>query len=261
MLEVRRSGFYAWCKRKPSKHSQEDMRLSIAVKAAFKEYGGHYGSPRLAPAVGAGRHRVARLMREQKLRARQRRRFAKTTNSAHSLAIAPNLLARNFTASAPDRAWVTDVTYLPTREGWLYLAIVLDLFSRRVVGWGMSNRNDEELTMSALQLAIDLRRPAAGLLHHSDRGVTYASGGYQGLLAKHHMLCSMSRKGNCWDNAVAESFFSTLEFECSRGEIFASRAEARRLVREYILGFYNPTRLHSTLGYKSPMDFERAAAA
>jgi transposase InsO family protein len=155
--------------------------------------------------------------------------------------------------------WVADVTYLPTLEGWLYLAVVLDLFSRCIVGWAMSDHNDEALTLAALQMAIDQRQPAPGLMHHSDRGTTYASGEYQDRLAKHGFVCSMSRKGNCWDNAVAESFFSTLDIECENGEMFSSKSAARREVTEYILCFYNSTRLHSTLGYMSPMEFERAA--
>jgi transposase InsO family protein len=160
---------------------------------------------------------------------------------------------------APDRAWAADVTYVPTREGWLYLAVLLDLYSRRVVGWAMSERNDEALTLSALQMALDQRRPSPGLVHHSDRGTTYASGTYQDVLATHGLVCSMSRKGDCWDNAVVESFFSTLKFECGDGDPFPSRTAARREMADYILTFYNPSRLHSYLGYRSPMEFERAA--
>jgi len=151
------------------------------------------------------------------------------------------------------------VTYLPTGEGWLFLAVLLDLYSRRVVGWALSERNDEALTLSALQMALDQRRPATGLVHHSDRGTTYASGEYQDVLARHGLVCSMSRKGDCWDNAVVESFFSTLDIECAGERPFSTRSAARREVYDYILSFYNPTRLHSTLGYRSPMEFERAA--
>ena len=197
-------------------------------------------------------------MREQQLQARPRRKFVVTTDSDHSLPTPPNLLARHFRAESPDRVWAADVTYLPTREGWLYLAVVLDLYSRRVVGWAMSERNDEELTLVALQMALDQRRPAPGLVHHSDRGATYASGEYQDVLARHGITCSMSRAGDCWDNAVVESFFSTLDSECEHADLFPSRTAARRLVADYILGFYNPTRLHSYLGYVSPMEFERA---
>jgi transposase InsO family protein len=169
------------------------------------------------------------------------------------------LLDRDFTTSAPDRVWAGDVTFLPTGEGWLYLAVLLDLYSRRVVGWAMSERNDEALTLSALEMALAQRDPEPGLIHHSDRGTTYASGEYQDVLAKRSIRCSMSRKGDCWDNAVVESFFSSLDFECAEHETFSSRAAARRAVTEYILTFYNPTRLHSTLGYVSPMEYERAA--
>jgi transposase InsO family protein len=198
-------------------------------------------------------------MREQQLQARPRRKFVNTTDSRHDLPTPPNLLDRKFTVEQPNRVWVGDVTFLPTAEGWLYLAVLLDLHSRRVVGWAMSERNDENLTLAALRMAIDQRQPPPGLLHHTDRGTTYASGRYQDELAAHGMVCSMSRKGNCWDNAVAESFFSTLDIECANQRPFSSRRAARREVIEYILGFYNPTRLHSSLGYMSPMEFERAA--
>jgi putative transposase len=264
VLRVGRSGYYAWLERDESKHSKDDRRLAVEIRAVFAEKKKRYGSPRVyrelrTKGVCVGRHRVARLMSEQKLRARPRRKFVKTTESNHGLPTPPNLLDRKFTVEEPDRVWAADVTYLPTLEGWLYLAVVLDLFSRLVVGWALSEHNDEALTLAALQMAIDQRQPAPGLMHHSDRGTTYASGEYQDRLAKHGFVCSMSRKGNCWDNAVVESFFSTLDIECENGEMFSSRSAARREVTEYILGFYNPTRLHSSLGYMSPMEFERAA--
>jgi transposase InsO family protein len=264
VLRVRRSGFYAWLGRDESARAITDRRLSVEICAVFEEHKGKYGSPRVhrelrRRGTRVCRHRIARLMRERKLRARPRRRFVRTTDSAHSLPTAPNLLARNFQVAARDRVWAADVTYLPTREGWLYLAVVLDLYSRRVVGWAFSEHNDEQLTLSALRLAVEQRRPKPGLLHHSDRGSTYASGTYQDVLARHGFACSMSRKGNCWDNAVVESFFSTLDIECGNQEVFSSRAEARRQVLQYILGYYNPNRLHSFLGYHSPMEFERAA--
>jgi transposase InsO family protein len=265
VLRVRRSGFYAWLGRdNRSARAQADQQIGLVVRAVFQEHKSRYGSPRIHHELRKRgkrvcRHRIARLMREQELRARPRRNFVRTTNSTHSLPTAPNLLARNFKVEAPDRVWAGDVTYLPTREGWFYLAVLLDLYSRRVVGWALSERNDEALTLSALQRALEQRQPAPGLVHHSDRGTTYASGTYQDVLAQHAIVCSMSRKGNCWDNAVVESFFSTLDIECGNQETFPSRAEARRQVVEYILGFYNPTRLHSYLGYQSPMEFERAA--
>ncbi len=259
VLKVQRSGYYAWCAREESKHERDDRKLAVEIKALFSEYRKRYGSPRicreLKPKVC--RHRVARLMREHGLQARPRKKFVHTTDSAHPFETPPNILNRNFKVDAPNRVWAADVTYLPTKEGWFYLAVVLDLYSRMVVGWAMAERNDEELTMAALKIAIDQRRPEPKLLHHSDRGTTYASGGYQDLLAKHDMICSMSRKGNCWDNAVVESFFSTLDIECARQETFVSREAARREVMQYILGFYNPKRLHSSLGYMSPMEFER----
>lgn len=263
VLRVRRSGFYAWLGRDESTRALEDKRLAVEVHAVFKEHKRRYGSPRVCRELRnrgkrVCRHRVARLMREQQLQARPRRKFVATTDSSHTLPTPPNLLARDFHADAPDRVWAGDVTYLPTREGWLYLAVLLDLYSRRVVGWAMSEHNDEALTLAALQMALDQRRPAPGLVHHSDRGATYASCEYQDVLAKHGAVCSMSRKGDCWDNAVVESFFSTLDTECEDAELFPSRNAARRLVADYILGFYNPTRLHSYLGYVSPMEFERA---
>jgi transposase InsO family protein len=264
VLRVRRSGFYAWLGRDVSERVKADRQLSVEISAIFEEHRKRYGSPRVHRELRRRgrrvcRHRIARLMRERKLRARPGRRFVRTTDSAHCLPTARNLLARNFTTKAPNRVWAADVTYLPTREGWLYLAVLLDLYSRRVVGWAFSEQNDEELTLSALHMALEQRRPKPGLLHHSDRGTTYASGTYQDVLARHRIVCSMSRKGNCWDNAVVESFFSTLDIECGNQGIFSSRAEARRQVLEYLLGFYNPIRLHSSLGYRSPMEFERGA--
>jgi len=264
VLKVARSGYYAWLTREESTHAKEDRMLAVEVRAVFKEFKRRYGSPRVRRELRNNgrhvcRHRVARLMREEGLCARPRRKFVRTTNSNHGLSTPPNVLVRDFTAGAPDRVWAGDVTYLPTREGWLFLAVLLDLYSRRVVGWAMSEHNDEALTLSALQMALDQRQPEPGLVHHSDRGTTYASGEYQDVLAQRGIVCSMSRKGDCWDNAVVESFFSTLEFECARGEVFSSRSAGRQEVTEYILGFYNPRRLHSYLGYMSPMEFERAA--
>jgi transposase InsO family protein len=263
-MQVRTSGYYAWRHRAESPRASVDQQLVVEINALFKQYKGRYGSPRIVRELRSDgrpvcRHRVARLMREQKLRARPRRRFCKTTDSNHGEPIAENLLGRNFEVPEPDKVWAGDVTYLPTHEGWLYLAVMLDLYSRRVVGWAMSEHNDEALTLAALQMALDQRQPEPGLLHHTDRGSTYASCTYQDVLAQNDIICSMSRKGNCWDNAVVESFFSTLDIECANQQPFRSRAEARRAVTEYVLGFYNPTRLHSYLGFMSPMEFERAA--
>jgi putative transposase len=265
VLHVQRSGYYAWLGRGESARIKDDRVLGVEVAALFAEFKKRYGSPRVRRELRnrgrrVCRHRVARLMREQRLRARARRRFVRTTYSTPGQPTAPNVLDRNFKTEARDRVWAGDVTYLPTREGWLYLAVLLDLYSRRVVGWAMSEHNDEALTLAALRMAIEQRQPEPGLVHHSDRGTTYTSGAYQDELSKHGFVCSMSRKGNCWDNAVVESFFSSLDIECENGEMFASRTAARREVTDYILGFYNPTRLHSTLGYMSPMEYERAAA-
>lgn len=265
VLHVRRSGYYAWLRREESTRAKDNRLLAVEIAAVFAESKNRYGSPRIHRELRKRgrrvcRHRIARMMRKKQLRARARRKFVLTTQSNPGLPTAPNILDRNFAPVAPDRVWAGDVTYLPTREGWLYLAVLLDLYSRRVIGWAMSERNDEALTLAALRMAIEQRQPGKGVMHHSDRGTTYASGAYQDELAKHSFVCSMSRKGNCWDNAVVESFFSSLDIECENGDMFASRAAARREVTEYILGFYNPTRLHSTLGYLSPMEYERAAA-
>jgi putative transposase len=264
VMRVRRSGFYAWLAREEPARAIRDRQLTVQIRTIFAETKQRYGSPRVHRELqnrGARvcRHRIARLMREQGLQARPRRRFVNTTDSKHSLPTPPNVLDRDFSAAAPNRVWAGDVTYLRTLEGWFYLAVLLDLYSRRVVGWAMSERNDEALTLSALHMALDQRQPEPGLIHHTDRGTTYASGTYQDVLSQHGIVCSMSRKGNCWDNAVAESFFSTLDFECGTQLPFSSRAVARREVTKYILTFYNPTRLHSSLGYRSPMEYERAA--
>jgi putative transposase len=260
VLQVRTSGFYAWRSREVSEREKTNLQLAVEVAASFKQFKGRYGSPRIHRELHVCRHLVARLMREQGLRARPRRRFCKTTDSDHTWKTPKNLLGRNFEVPEPDRVWAGDVTYLRTNEGWLYLAVLLDLYSRRVIGWATSAQNDEKLTLAALHMAVEQRQPEPGLLHHSDRGTTYASGAYQDALEQSGFICSMSRKGNCWDNAVVESFFSTLDFECGDQRSFPDRATAHRAVADYILGFYNPTRLHSYLGYRSPMEFEREAA-
>ena len=221
-----------------------------------------YGSPRVHETlIGLGvrtsRKRVARLMRTHDLRARRRRKFRRTTDSNHKLPVAENLLDRQFTAKRPDQVWVGDITYIPTLEGWLYLAVLLDLHSRRVVGWSMRENLQRQLCLDALEMAIEARRPEPGLMHHSDRGSQYASGDYQDRLKDNAIVCSMSRKGECWDNAVAESFFSTLKTELVEEENYATRDEARRSIFDYLEVFYNRQRLHSTLGYKSPVAFEK----
>ena len=261
VLGVSRSGYYAWHQRPPAERALADQSLTLEVAAIHAESRGRYGSPRVHAELRGrgqrlGRKRVARLMRMAGLRARERRRFRCTTDSGHGMAIKGNLLARRFAVSAPNTGWVTDITYLWTLEGWLYLAVILDLFSRRVVGWTLSERLERRLALDALGMALTQRQPSDGLLHHSDRGSQYASHEYQQLLTQHGILSSMSRKGNCWDNAVAESFFATLKLELVYQTQWRTRQEARSAVFEYIELFYNRKRRHSALGYLCPDDFE-----
>ena len=264
-LKVSPSGFYAWCRRGLSRRAQEDAALKVEIRASHAASTKTYGSPRILEDLKAngrrvGRKRVARLMREEGIEGQRKRRFRTTTDSRHSHPVAPNHLARSFTTSAPNKIWVSDITYIWTRQGWTYLAAILDLFSRRVVGWSVDSRVDQGLALDALDMALKNRRPESGLLHHSDRGVQYAGGDYQSLLRDNGIDCSMSRKGDCWDNAVAESFFSTLKAELVHRTDFVSRSHARASVFEYIETFYNPRRRHSALGYLSPVDYEHPAA-
>jgi transposase InsO family protein len=266
VLAVSCSGFYAWCRRGASARAREDAVLKVAVRAAHGASGKRYGSPRIHAELKANDHRVARkrvarLMREEGIAGQRKRRFRVTTDSRHSHPIAPNVLQRNFTAPSPNKVWVADITYIWTREGWTYLAALLDLHSRRVVGWSMDSRLDRSLALDALGMALKTRRPEPGLVHHSDRGVQYASTEYRRQLRRRGVVCSMSRKGDCWDNAVVESFFSTLKTERVHHRLYRSRDEARRDVFEYIEVFYNRVRLHSTLGYLSPAQFESKALA
>ena len=261
LLAVSPSGFYAAQGRPRSPHGASRRQARGAGGEAHAASKGRYGSPRVHAELKAagervGRKRVARLMREKKLAARTRRRFRTTTDSKHDFPIAPNVLDWDFTASAPDRAWVTDITFLWTAQGWLYLAAILDLFSRRVVGWATSQNVDRHLALAALDTALARRRPAAGLVHHSDRGSTYASTDYRKTLDARGLECSMSRKGDCWDNAVAESFFSTLKRELEGIDDFESRAGATLSIGDYIDGFYNIQRRHSAINYTSPIEFE-----
>jgi putative transposase len=265
-LEVSRSGFYAWLGRGESNRAGEDLRLTVLIREEHAKSRGTYGAPRIHAALRkrgerCGLHRVERLMQEAGIRSKMRRKFVRTTNSKHPHPIAPNLLDRQFKVDAANQVWVSDITYIATDEGWLFLASTLDLFSRKVVGWAMSESMLASLVESALQRAIDLRSPPAGLLHHSDRGVQYAAHAFQGLLERHGIVCSMSRKGNCYDNAVKESFFHTLKTELCDHEHYRTRAEARASVFEFIEVFYNRTRLHSTLGYCSPAEFEAQRVA
>jgi putative transposase len=264
-LDVSRAGFYAWQGRPLAPRAQADERLGLEITTIHAESRQRYGSPRIhAELRERGHHtsrkRVARLMRHHGLAARRRRRYRVTTDSRHPFPVAPNVLARQFAQAAPDRAWVTDITYIPTGEGWLYLAVILDLCSRFVVGWAMSERITRALTLEALDMALVRRRPGHGLLHHSDRGSQYASGDYQDMLDAAGIVCSMSRRGNCWDNAVAESFFATLKVELVHDATWETRAAARSALFEYVEVFYNGQRRHSSLGYLSPRVFERQRA-
>jgi transposase InsO family protein len=261
VLGVSRAGLYASAKRPPSKHTQEDAKLRVVVKAAFEAGRRYYGSPRVHREVRANgfplsRKRVARLMADQGLKARVKRRFRCTTDSAHDHPIAPNLLNRDFAPPAPNRSWASDTTELLTNSGKLYLAAVIDLYSRFVVGWALSAVNDRFLTIKALEMALRRRCPGAGLMHHSDRGSTYTSEDYANVLKNNGIICSMSRKGNCYDNAVVESFFKTLKAEL--GEGFDNHGQAKQQLFDYIEVFYNQKRIHSALDYVSPAEYERS---
>jgi putative transposase len=259
---VSRAGFYATQGRPVAVRLTQDARLAVQIAAIHQESRRRYGSPRVhaelcARGLGASRKRVARLMRQAGLAARRPRAFRLPTDSRPTHGVVANRLARQFTAPAPNRVWVTDITYLPTAEGWLYLAVVLDLFSRRVVGWATSDRLGEGIALEALGMSLARRRPGPGLLHHSDRGSQYGSAEYRAILAAHGIARSMSRRGSCWDNAVAESFFATLKIELAPHGAWPTRAAARHAVFQYIELFYNPQRRHSTLGHLSPVAFER----
>jgi putative transposase len=261
VLDVSTSGYHAWNGRPVAAHAHREGELDGRVRAAHAASKGRYGSPRVHAELRAngervGRKRVARIMKNAGLTGRKRRRFQSTTDSRHAFPIAPNVLERDFTATEPNQAWVTDITFIWTHEGWLYLAAILDLFSRRVVGWATSTNVDRHLALSALENALRTRRPSQGLVHHSDRGSTYASGDYRRALDAHEIECSMSRKGDCWDNAVAESFFASMKREVEEIDRFESRAQATLTIGDYIDKFYNVQRRHSTIGYKSPVEFE-----
>ena len=266
VLGISRAGFYASGKRAASARAKRDEELCIQIRAVHQQSRRTYGSPRVHAELHAqgercGRKRVARLMRQEGLRVKVRRRFRPTTtDSRHPHPVAANVLARRFGVTeieARNRVWASDITYVPTREGWLYLAVILDLASRRVVGWSMGRTLEASLAMAALQMALHARGASSGLVHHSDRGVQYAALDYQRLLARHQIVPSMSRRANCYDNAVVESFFATLEWELIERSDWHTRAEARLAIFEYIECWYNPKRRHSTLGYLSPAEYEQ----
>jgi len=264
VLGVTKSGFYAWMKRPTPARSRSDAQLAASVAAVHQRSRRTYGSPRVhrelkARGVRVSKKRIERLMRENGLQGRSKRRFKRTTDSRHGGPIAPNILARHFRADEPNRVWVTDVTAIATGEGWLYLAPMLDLHSRRVVAWAASEANDTTLALDVLRRALRERRPPPGLLHHSDRGSPYASDDYRAELRAHHVRRSMSRKGDCWDNSVAESFFATLRAELVDHERYSTREAAIRSIGDYIDNFYNVERRHSHLGYLNPVEFELRA--
>ena len=261
VLDVSRGGYYGWRRRATSKRQVSDDGLVHRIREVHAQNRRVYGSPRIhaelqEQGVRCGRNRVARLMRQHGIRARQARRFRATTQSKHDHPVAPNLLNRDFNAEQPNQRWAGDITYVWTVEGWLYLAVILDLFSRRVVGWTTSNRIDQHLTRRVLSMALDARHPQENLLHHSDRGSQYAARDYRRELEQRGIVCSMSRKGDCYDNAVLEAFFATLKKELIYLHDFETRREATREIFWYIEGFYNPRRRHSFLGQISPMEFE-----
>jgi len=262
VLKVSTSGYYAYLERGPSTRQREDEKLKVHIGAIHVRSRGTYGRARvmqqlLREDVEVGKQRVARLMGEMGLQGLPRKRFRRTTDSSHARPVAPNVLDRNFEAERPNQFWVTDITFIWTREGWLYLAAIIELFSRRVVGWAMQPHMRTELALEALHMALGRCLPDVGLVHHSDRGVQYAATTYQAALDDNNIVCSMSRKGDCWDNAVSESFFGTLKTELINRHSWSTRREAKNAVVDYIESFYNPHRLHSSLGYVSPIEFER----
>ena len=263
LLSVSRSGFHQAVTRGPSARRLDEEKVVVQIRRAQIKHRGRYGRRRMTPEVSEilGRRvnhkRIGRLMRKHDLRSRKRRAFrVRTTDSKHAHPIAANVLERDFKATAPNQKWLADLTYIPTAEGWLYLALVLDLFARKIVGWATSPTMPQELTLEALQVALGWRDPDAGLLHHSDRGSQYAAKDYRNVLKARGITVSMSRKGNCWDNAPMESVNGTVKVECVHGEHFKTRAQAHQAIIEYI-GYYNTERRHSSLGYVPPAQFER----
>ncbi len=261
ILGVSPSGYYAWRNRTPSQQVQARVALDATVREEFKRHKGRAGAPRLSRHLGRGRRQVAQSLRRQGLRAKAAKKFRATTNSNHSLPVVENLLQQDFTGQRPNQVLVGDITYIATDEGWLYVAVVLDLFSRKVVGWSMSDRMTATLVCDALRMALFRRKRPRGVIMHTDRGSQYCSREHRALLDQNGLVASMSAKGNCYDNAAMESWNHSLKVEAIHGEHFATRAEAKAQVFEYIEVDYNRNRLHSTLGYVSPEQFERAHAA
>ncbi len=266
VLGVSRSGYYGWKKRPESRRTKENERLLLLIRESYRKSNGNYGSPRIprdlrGNGVRCGENRIAGLMRTHGIVARTKRKFKATTNAKHNLPVAENLLNQNFTTGGPNKVWCSDITYIPTLEGWLYLVVILDVFSRKVVGWGMSKSLKADFVIKVFYQAIGRRMPSAGCIFHSDRGVQFACKDFRKVLNQYGFLQSMSRKGNCYDNALAESFFHTLKTEHVYFYRYKTRAEARQSIFEYIEMFYNRERRHSAIGYRSPVCFEQEALA
>lgn len=265
VLKVTSRGLRAWRLRSISQRQRDDMVLLAHIREQHRLSLGSYGRPRMTEELkelgfNVGHRRVGRLMSQNGIQVFRTHKYKATTDSAHNLNVAPNLLDQDFGATGPNQKWAGDITYIWTREGWLYLAVVIDLYSRRVIGWAVSNRLKKDLAIRALQMAINLRRPPKGCIHHTDRGSQYCAHEYQKILRQHDFQVSMSGKGNCWDNAITETFFKTLKAELIWRQTWQTRRQAEIAVFNYINGFYNPRRKHSALGYKSPLAFERKAA-
>jgi transposase InsO family protein len=259
---VSKSGYYAWRNRDNSEKEAKELKLLRAIEDVHRSSRKNYGSPRIFnQLIGmghkVGKTKVEKTMKKHGIRAKTKRKFRHTTDSKHHLPVAPNLLERNFSPEKPNQTWASDLTYVWTKEGWLFLAVIVDLFSRQVVGWSLDKTMTKELVCSALRQAYFRRKPGTGLVFHSDRGSQYCSKEFRAQLKQYQMLQSQSRKANCWDNACVESFFHTLKTEMIYHEDFETRDEARRAIFEWVEAFYNRQRIHSTLGYKSPVDFER----
>lgn len=262
VLDVSESGFYAWRKRPACQHTREDAQLTQEIRQVYATHRGRYGSPRVHRELKdqgyrTSRKRVARLMREADISVMRKQRRVLTTKRDTTHPVASNILNREFTATEPNTKWVTDITYIPTTQGWLYLAVILDLYSRAVVGWSMSDCCDEALAENALNMAVARRCPKVGFLHHSDRGCQYTSQAYRTRLEQVGAVVSMSRKGNCWDNAAMESFFGSLKEECVGNQLYSSHEQVRQALFEYLEMYYNRQRRHSTLGYVSPVVYEQ----
>jgi len=262
LLGLPRSAYYSWRDQPGRVIPPQELALRRRMKALFRASRDSLGSRMMMKNLrdegfAIGRDRTRRLMKALNLKVKQKRKYKVTTDSRHALPVAENVLNRAFSPAAPNQVWGTDITYLWTQQGWVYLAVVIDLYSRRVVGWAMDRRMQKALVIRALLMAINLRQPPPGLLHHSDRGSQYASHAYQALLKQHGVICSMSRKGNCWDNSPVERFFSSLKREWTGDRLYRTREQAIADVREYVAVYYNAKRLHSTLGYKTPMNYEK----